>query len=219
MHLVIALIVGYISIVVSDYLVHRNIMHGKWKIVRVNSRFFRMVLYPHFVQHLLVHHSHSILAKADLLEGLPVPISLKIKKEERFKHQHWSHKGLLCSNHGMGIVDSFCLFSFISLFLLTPHYFVTLLAGFYLGYDAAILIFALTFLPALNHSLHRFYHMDIDGRAKHVPRYIRWFFQSIEVQKISEEHMEHHHNKDRNDDYYNLLPFGRYILRPIFGRH
>lgn len=212
-------IMGYIGIVISDFMVHRNIMHGRWKIVKRRERFFQMWLYPHYIQHLVVHHSHSVNAKSELEQGLPVPERLKEKKVKQFSHLFWPSKALGCSDHGMSIKDGVCLFSFLSLFLITPQYLLAavLAATWGIGHGAIVIMF--TLIPAYNHFHHRFYHMDSEAKKKLAPRFLRWVVLSREIEKITEEHMEHHHSQKRTDDYYNLLPFGRYILRPIFNKH
>ncbi len=219
MTFLIAGLIGYASIVIADFLIHRNILHGKWKFVKRPEGFFRAWLYPHYVSHLKVHHSHSVTARAELSKGLPVPLSLKEKIEKQFEDLYWTHLGLLCSDHGMSIKDGACLTSYLSLLILTPHYFIAVGVGWLCGPSEGWLIATMALIPAYNHFQHRFYHMEESAREALAPWYLHWFFLSDEVQRISIEHQAHHHDRGRMDDYYNLLPFGHYILKPLFGRY
>jgi len=194
-------------------------MHGKWAVVRGGGRLFQFWLYPHFVQHIVAHHSHSVHAKSELAQGLPVPKTLKLVKEKQFENSVWPRLALACSDHGISIKDGACLFSFLSLFLITPQYLVAGVLATVWGawYGAIVVLF--TLIPAFNHFHHRFYHMDRPAKEKLAPSFLRHILLTREIEKISLEHMQHHHSREYSDDYYNLLPFGRYILRPLFGKH
>ena len=105
LEILLAMLVGYISVIMSDYFIHRFIWHGKWKIVRWPM--LRTWLYPHYIHHLVAHHAHARSAKAELLRDGVVPEQLKIQLEQRFRSEPWVQRALQCSNHGLSINSAF----------------------------------------------------------------------------------------------------------------
>ena len=219
MDLFFSFIISYVSIVISDFIVHRKIMHGQWKIVKNPHPFFQMWFYPHYIQHIKAHHIHVIQSKDKLLNGEKISKEMKSEIEYKYKNHYWAHLSLICSDHGISIKDIVCLSSFISLFLLTPHYLISLALWKVFGAIAGIISFTIVLFPAFNHIIHSFYHMNKDARKKLSPPYLRWYILNRVFDIVAEQHQLHHYNKKYKDDYYNLLPFGNYIPRPLFKKN
>lgn len=217
MEILIGLIVSYISIVISDFIVHRRIMHGQWKLVKNKHPFIQMWLYPHFIQHIKAHHVHSERAKEKLLAGEKVPKDMHQAIEQKYSSHYWAHLSLICSEHGISIKDIVCLTSFVSLFLLTPHYIVSLLLWVFMGKTAGLISFSMVLFPALNHVIHPYYHMNKAARELKCPWYLKWYVLNKEFDIVASQHKLHHYNEKFKNDYFNLLPFGRLLLRPLYG--
>lgn len=215
MGIVVGFIVGYISTVVGDYLIHRNIWHGRSPLVRWHI--LRWWLQPHYVQHMAAHHRHAWLARDKLFAGEEIPKEMKQALERRYENNFPVKYALNCSDHGMTIRTFWCHLVSVLLFVLTPHPIVVLVLWLTLGFEAALPALLLPILPFVAHVHHRYYHMTPEVRQRMVPSYLRWAILNPEFDILAADHQRHHYEAD--DDCYTVLPFGRLILRPIFGKH
>src|SRR6202022_3389716 len=92
------ILVGYAATVHADYLIHRNIWHGRWRIVHRGP--LRWLLYPHYVHHLKAHHRHA---------------------EAKYKGAWNVHYGLRCTAHGITIRGVECFAHYLAVFFVTPQ--------------------------------------------------------------------------------------------------
>jgi hypothetical protein len=67
--------------------------------------------------------------------------------------------------------------------------------------------------------VHRYYHMSADTRQAHAPKWLRWAVGTKEFARLAEEHQKHHYDPRFKDDYYGVLPFGNWLLRPALGKN
>lgn len=209
-------ILGYATTAISDFMIHRYIWHGQWQIVKMD--FFKRWLFPHYLHHMVAHHSHSIKAKEELQSKGEVPRALKEAIEDRFKDDAWLLTTLKCSNHGLSITTPACVLNYLSLFALTPHLLLSFLVALWLGGWAGLVIFTPCLLAVFTQINHRFYHMTPEARKRHAPGWLRWFFCSKEFNRLVVAHQKHHYFNQHHDDFYSMIPFAYIFTKPIFGK-
>ena len=210
-------IVGYVSIVVADYLIHRNVWHGRWPIIK--WRFLRWWLRPHYVQHMLAHHPQARKAKDSLLAGEKVSLKFQSSLEQRFRDDSQVLNSLECTRHGMTVSTFWCHLSSLLLFVLTPHPIVLFILWYFLGIEAALPGLLMPFVVLFAHTQHHYYHMEKETRKRLVSRVLRGIVLSREFDILADDHQRHHYSKEYVDDCYSVMPFSRLILRPVFGKH
>lgn len=214
---IIGTVVGYAATVHADFLIHRNIWHGRWRIVHRGP--LRWLLYPHYVHHLRAHHRHADLHRDRLENGAPVPEDSQRRVEAEYRASWIVHYGLRCTEHGITIRGVECLLYYWAVFFVTPQPYIALLLWYGLGPSAGIPA-ALTPVCAVSAQIvHRYYHMSRAARIVHAPRWLRWAVTSTEFNRLAEEHQRHHYDLHFKDDYYGVLPFGNWLLRPVLGKN
>lgn len=209
--------IGYASTVHADFLIHRNIWHGRWRIVHRGP--LRWLLYPHYIHHLKAHHRHARLHRGQLEGGHAVPAASHQKVEERYWARWNIHYGLRCTRHGITIRGLECLLHYWSVFLVTPQPYVALALWWVLGPAAGIPALLMPGCAVVTQVLHRYYHMTEATRSACAPRWLRWAVASREFGRLADEHQQHHYDSKFKDDYYGVLPFGKWLLRPLLGKN
>ena len=210
-------VVGYAATIHADFLIHRNIWHGKWKIVHRGP--LRWLLYPHFVHHVKGHHRHSHFHRDELESGEVVPAEAHRHVEEKYQ-QSWNVKyGLKCTQHGITIRGIECILHYLLVYFVTPQPYIAALLWVVLGPAAGIPAAIMPGCAVFTQILHRFYHMTPAVRMARTPRWLRWAIRSREFTRLADEHELHHYGPKSKDDYYCVLPFGNRLLRPLLGKN
>ena len=211
------MLVGYVATVHADYLIHRNIWHGRWRIVHRGP--LRWLLHPHYVHHLKAHHRHAHRHRDRLEEGASVPDGSHRQVEERYRSQWSVRYGLRCTEHGITIRGIECLIHYWAVFFVTPQPYIAAAVWFALGPVAGVPAVLMPGCAALTQVLHRYYHMTADARQASAPQWLRWAVRSREFARLAGEHQQHHYDPRFRDDYYGVLPFGDRLLRPLLGKN
>ncbi len=206
-------VISYVSLIFSDYFIHKYIWHGRIRKL-VPKLVWNYLCYPQYVHHFVAHHRHAADFKNELLSGEGPPHEALEEMEENYP-QHM--KTLACTNHGITIRRNgtfrICILYYWSLLILTPHLYVAILIGWFLSPAYFVFSILLFSLPTMTQIHHAFYHMDDSARRRHSPRYLRWFFLSKEFDDMAVEHRKHHYDSSSVDKYYSVLPFGNKSLR------
>lgn len=216
-YVLIGTVVGYAATVHADFLIHRNIWHGRWKIVHHGP--LRWLLYPHYVHHLRAHHSHANLHRGLLEEGTKVPSKSKARVESHYRELWNVSYGLRCTEHGITIHGIECLIHYWAVFFVTPQPYIAFLLWYALGPAAGIPASVMPVVAVYAQIQHRYYHMSSQARVAHVPPWLRRAVASNEFGRLASEHQAHHYDPRFRDDYYGVLPFGNRILRPLIGKN
>lgn len=215
--ILVGVLVGYAATVHADYLIHRNIWHGRWRIVHRGP--LRWLLYPHYVHHLKAHHRHARVHAGHLEAGEAVPEESHRLIEDKF-HRHWHvHYGLQCTEHGITIRGLECYLHYLAVFFVTPQPYVAATLWWLLGPAAGIPAAVMPLCAVVTQVLHRYYHMSIEARRRCAPRWLRWAVTNREFARLADEHHRHHYDGRCADDYYGVLPFGHRLLRPLLKKN
>jgi hypothetical protein len=209
--------VGYAATVHADFLIHRNIWHGRWRIVHRGP--LRWLLYPHYVHHLKAHHRHAAGHRGHLEEGLAVPVESHRDIEAKYKGAWSVHHGLRCTAHGITIRGVECFAHYLAVFLVTPQPYIAALLWLGLGPAAGIPAALMPLCAVTTQVLHRYYHMSAAARIDRAPVWLRWVVRSREFARLADEHKKHHYERRFFDDYYGVLPFGDRLLRPVLRKN
>jgi len=221
--------VGYWTIVVSEYMVHRFIWHGHWMRSRLKTpRFFTQARF-HYVHHYLAHHKHAIdpETKARMKKGMMEPHDPDRKHsiEEQFKsrtqERSIEEKVLECSNHGFTIGTWSCRLSTISLYFVGPTGFTIIMHLMRRDWLGASVHLLTTALPVYMAVQHHAFHSSREALllwAKERVFLERWFWASEAMFRKYEEHKKHHYSLDEHSDtdFCGALPYGHLILIPIW---
>jgi hypothetical protein len=210
-------LIGYAATVHADYLIHRNIWHGRWRIVHRGP--LRWLLHPHYIHHLKAHHRHAHIHRDRLEEGAAVPAEAHEQVEKRYSKWWNIHYGLRCTRHGITIRGIECLLHYSAVFLVTPQPYLAALLWWSLGPAAGIPALVMPVCAMVTQIMHRYYHMTPGARAGHAPRWLRWAVRSREFARLANQHQQHHYDSRFKDDYYGVLPFGNLLLRPLLGKN
>ena len=210
-------IIGYAATVHADYLIHRNIWHGRWHIVHRGP--LRWLLYPHYIHHWKAHHRHAHYHRDRLEGGEAVPGESHQLVEKRYQPWWNVHYGLRCTRHGITIRGIECYAHYLSVYFVTPQPYIALLLWVALGSAAGIPAAIMPGCAVFTQVMHRYYHMSAAARVGQAPRCLRWLSRSREFTRLAEEHQQHHYDPRFKDDYYGVLPFGNRLLRPLLGRN
>lgn len=211
------ILAGYAATVHADYLIHRNIWHGRWRVVRMRP--FRWLLYPHYVHHWRAHHLHAARNRRELEDGIVVPDAAHRQVEALHRHEWNVHHGLRCTEHGITIHGVGCICHYLTVFWFTPQPYVALLIWNLLGPLAGIPAMLMPLCAVTTQISHRYYHMSGAARAGLTPTWLNRVFLSREFTRLADEHREHHYDPAYSDDYYGVVPFGNRLLRPILGKN
>ncbi len=207
--------VGYAATVYSDFLIHRNVWHGRWRVVHRGP--LRWLLYPHYVHHLKAHHRHARRHRGDLEAGGAVPEAALRDVERRYATPWTVRYGLECTRHGITIRGVECLAHYWAVYLVTPQPYVALVVWVVLGPATGVPAAVMPACAVATQVLHRYYHMAPTARVRLAPRWLRWAVGSREFGRLAAEHQMHHYDRRAADDYYGVLPFGNRLLRPFLG--
>lgn len=210
-------IVGYSATVHADYLIHRNVWHGRWRIV--HSGPLRWLLRPHYVHRWKAHHRHARHHRDRLESGGRVPETSFGRVEERFQDSWHIRYGLRCTEHGITIRGVECLAHYWAVFFVTPQPYVAAAVWLSLGPAAGVPATLMPVCAVITQVMHRYYHMTPSTRATSAPRSIRWAVRSREFARLAEAHQRHHYDPRYKDDCYGVLPFGNRLLRPLYGKN
>jgi hypothetical protein len=210
-------VIGYAATVHADYLIHRNIWHGRWRIVHRGP--LRWLLYPHYVHHLKAHHRHARVHRRQLEDGAAVPAASHQQVEGRYRRWWSIHYGLRCTDHGITIRGLECLLHYWAVFVVTPQPYVALLLWWLVGPASGVPAALMPGVAVVTQVLHRYYHMTPAARVAHAPRWLRWAVRSEEFARLAAEHQQHHNDPRFKDDYYGVLPYGNRLLRPLLGKN
>jgi len=210
-------LIGYATTVHADFLIHRNIWHGRWRIVHRGP--LRWLLYPHYVHHWKAHHRHAHHHRGQLEGGDVVPV--ESHRHVEMKYQPWwnVHYGLRCTRHGITIRGIECLLHYWSVYFVTPQPYIAFLLWYVFGAAAGIPAAIMPACAVFTQIIHRYYHMTSAARVVCAPTWLRWAVRSKEFARLAEEHQKHHYDRRFKDDYYGVLPFGHLLLRPLLGRN
>ena len=211
----VAMLGGYMTTVIGDFIIHRYIWHGRWRMVHRGP--LRWWLYPHYVHHYVAHHSHSRQAMRELSETGRVPAAHRQSMEDKYGENWWVLWALQCSEHGLSIKSLACGLNYYSLFLVTPVPWVCLATWYWLGPLPGALCTMVSFTAVLTQVAHRYYHLSPRVRENLAPFPFRWFFLSTEFHRLAHEHQLHHYSRSAEDRYYSVLPYSRTVLRLVFG--
>jgi hypothetical protein len=211
------MLIGYASTVHADFLIHRNIWHGRWRIVHRGP--LRWLLYPHYVHHWKAHHRHAHQHRKRLEDGEAVPDESHRKVEARYQSWWNVRYGLQCTRHGITIRGIECLAHYWLVYLVTPQPYIACWLWIVLGPAAGIPAALTPGCAVFTQVFHRYYHMSEEARVAFVPRWLRWVVRSREFARLAEEHRLHHYDSRFRDDYYGVLPFGNRLLRPLLGKN
>jgi hypothetical protein len=211
--ILIGILVGYATTVYSEFLIHRNIWHGRWKIV--HHGLFHFLLYPHYVQHFKAHHLHAHKFCKHFEAGAIVPEESRKQIEEFYLSQPNVLNALRCSDHGITMKGIRCILHFWVITFFTPQPYVVIFLWVVLSPAAGIPALLIQGFSILTYIFHRFYHMSKQTCIKHAPRWLQWVVRSKVFRRLVEEHQKHHHEALFKDDYYSLLPLGNYLLRKL----
>ena len=224
--------VGYWTIVVSEYMVHRFVWHGHW--MRHSNNVPRLFNFAHFhyMQHYLVHHKHAVDpdTKARMQEGISEPHDAD--KKRSIETQLKSHVGdlenkrsiekvLACSNHGFTIGTWKCWLTTVMLYFIGPTGFSIIMHAVrndLLGASVHLLSTLCSVYMAVQH--HAF-HSSHEARvrwAKGRVWFERWFWMSEAMFCKTEEHKLHHYAISEHSDtsFCGALPYGHLILFPMW---
>jgi hypothetical protein len=215
--LVFGLIVGYALTVHADFLIHRNIWHGRWRLVHEGP--FKWLLYPHFIHHWKAHHRHAAVWRSLLETGGHVPPAAHSVMEERYMRDWSVQYGLRCTHHGITIIGLECVLHYLALFVFTPQPYVAAALWFAVGPAAGIPAAAMPLCAVFTQICHSYYHMSPEAAEERAPKGLRWVVRSKEFCRLAREHKAHHYNPTHRDDYYGVLPFGNWLLRPLYKRN
>ena len=210
-------VIGYLATVHADYLIHRNIWHGRWRIVHRGP--LRWLLYPHYVHHLKAHHRHAHVQRDRLEDGALVPKEDHAQVEGQYRRQWHIHYGLRCTRHGITIRGVECFLHYWAVFLVTPQPYIAALVWWAFGPEAGIPALLMPVCAMVTQVLHRYYHMSPEARLTQAPWWLRWAVRSREFGRMAEEHHKHHYDPRFKDDYYGVLPLGHLLLRPLLGKN
>ena len=209
--------VGYVATVHADFLIHRNIWHGRWMIVHRGP--LRWLLYPHYVHHFRSHHRHAHRHRDFLEWGNAIPEESHREVEKKFEESWSISYGLRCTRHGITIRGLECVVHYWAVYFVTPQPYVALLLWYALGPAAGIPALIMPGCAVCTQIAHRYYHMSDAARSSHAPRWLRWAVRSKEFTRLAKEHQQHHYDPRFKDDYYGVLPFGNRLLRPFLGKN
>jgi hypothetical protein len=211
--LLIGICVGYGATVHADFLIHRNIWHGRWKIVHRGP--FKWLLNPHYIHHWKAHHTHAARHPAALETGAAVPQKAHADLEAKYDDQWNVRYGLRCTHHGITIVGLECVCHYLAVFLFTPQPYISLFLWITLGAWAGLPAAMMPLCAVGTQICHKYYHMSVDARRDAVPKWLHWLLLSPEFNRMADEHVKHHYDPRFADDYYGVLPFGNLLLRPL----
>jgi len=210
-------VVGYLATVHADFLIHRNIWHGRWRVVHRGP--LRWLLYPHYVHHWKAHHRHAHFDRDVLERGDFVPAESHQLVERMYPEEWHIRYGLRCTLHGITIKGLECVGHYLLVYLVTPQPYIAALLWLLLGPEAGIPALVMPGCAVFTQIMHRYYHMSAVARRSRTPRWIGWAIRSREFTRLADEHHKHHYEPKFKDDYYGVLPFGNRLLRPLLGKN
>ena len=210
-------LLGYAATVHADYLIHRNIWHGRWRIVHQGP--LRWLLYPHYVHHWKAHHRHAAHHRESLESGGVIPKESHRQVEASYRSWWHVHYGLRCTEHGITIRGLECLVHYWLVYFVTPQPYIAIMLWFVGGPLAGIPAAIMPACAVFTQIVHRYYHMSAVARDALSPWWLRWATRTAEFARLAEEHQKHHYDPRFKDDYYGVLPFGNRLLRPLLDKN
>ena len=220
--------ISYWTVVMSEYMVHRFIWHAHW--MRHRHKVARLFSHAHFhyVHHYLAHHKHAMDpdTKTRMLEGAAEPHNPDKKRsiEAQFKTQTEEYsatqQALDCSNHGFTVGTWQCRISTVALYFLCPTGFSVIMHVLYRDWLSALVHLMMSSLAVYMAIQHQAFHCSREALARWATRRVcleRWFWTSGAMSLKAEEHKKHHYSYKHGDiEFCGVLPFGHFVLFPIW---